>query len=410
MSARLRMNLAVVHPNFTAVGGAELLIARHGAHLHRLGHCVRLVTMRLDRARWPDLAEEMDARVAEWRWTDAIAGLGRFQKQRFRAARLAAELRGVDAVLAGNYPGNVAAADAEDAGRRVWLCMEPARRLYPRETFPTLAARVGATTVGDDSRLLAKARRLFARHDGDPARSLAAERRMDIGAVSRLDAIVAISEFTAGNVRRIYGRSTDAIVYPTIEIIEGSRRTTGMDEAGLRVLVHSRLEWSKNIEVVLLAFAAFRTRFPGAHELHVVGTGRERDRLAETAREQGIGAAVRFHGFLSAPDLEALYARCEMMALLPADEPFGMVYPEAAMRGLLLAGPDHGGPLEILDGGALGWALDIFSPEPLADAFAEAWRLPAAEVTRRRERAATACRDRYGPESTLGRMAAQLIG
>jgi glycosyltransferase involved in cell wall biosynthesis len=97
------------------------------------------------------------------------------------------------------------------------------------------------------------------------------------------------------------------------------------------------------------------------------------------------------------------------MALLPADEPFGMVYPEAAQRGLLLIGPDHGGPVEILDGGALGWTVDIFSPEPLAEAFAEAWRLPAHEVTRRRERAAAACHDRYGPHATLPALLAQLV-
>ena len=88
---------------------------------------------------------------------------------------------------------------------------------------------------------------------------------------------------------------------------------------------------------------------------------------------------------------------------------YDMVFPEAAQRGLLLIGPDHGGPLEILDGGALGWALDIFSPEPLADALAEASRLPAHEVARRRERAATACRDRYGPRATLPVLLAQLV-
>ena len=404
------MNIGIVHPSFAAVGGAELLIARYGAHLRSLGHNIRLATTRLDGARWPLLSAEMDARVAGRHWADPIARPGRYRTQRHRAAKLAAELRGMEVVLAGNYPGNVAAADASDVGRRVWVCMEPARRLYPRETFPTLAARIASTSVRDDTRLLAHARRLFARHAGAPGRGVAAERRMDSDAVTRLSSIVAISEFTADNVRRIYGRTPDAVIYPTVMPVDSPRRNPGMDEAGLRVLVHSRLEWSKNIEMVLLAFASFRARCPGAHELHVVGSGREAGRLRDTARARGLGSTVRFHGFLDAPQLEALYARCEMMALLPADEPFGMVYPEAAMRGLLLAASDHGGPMEIVDGGSLGWALDIFSPEPLADAFAEAWRLPVTEVTRRRERAAAACRDRFGPDRTLGRMVAQVTG
>src|SRR5258705_9750998 len=403
------MNIGIVHPTFAAVGGAELLIARYGEHLCSLGHQVRLVTARVDGARWPRLESEMDARIAGRRWTDTIVRPGGFQKQRRRADRLAAELRGMDAVLAGNYPGNVAAADARDVGRRVWVCMEPARRLYPRETFPVLAARVDASTTPDGFTLLTRARRMFARHAASNGSSLA-ERSMDAGGVARLTGIMAISEFTAENVQRIYGRAADAVVYPTVATADWPRRTPGMDPAGLRILAHSRLEWPKNIEMVLVAFAQFRARHPGAHELNIVGTGGEASRLRDIVRERDLRAAGRLYRFLAAREREALYARCEMMALLPADEPFGMVYPEAAMRGLLLAGSDHGGPLEILDGGALGWALDIFSPEPLADAFSEAWRLPMAEVTRRRERAAAACRDRFGPDATLGRMVAQVTG
>jgi hypothetical protein len=78
------------------------------------------------------------------------------------------------------------------------------------------------------------------------------------------------------------------------------------------------------------------------------------------------------------------------------------------MRGLLIAGPDHGGPMEILDGGRLGWTLDVFSPEPLASAFAEAWGLPIGEVNRRRGLAAVVCRDRFSPRATLGQLATQL--
>lgn len=91
-----------------------------------------------------------------------------------------------------------------------------------------------------------------------------------------------------------------------------------------------------------------------------------------------------------------VYERCDVFALLTLDEPFGMVYPEAAAKGLLLIGPDHGGPLEILDGGQLGTVVNPFAPEDLATAFAELWRLDDAEVERRRDRADQACRSRYG--------------
>ena len=87
------------------------------------------------------------------------------------------------------------------------------------------------------------------------------------------------------------------------------------------------------------------------------------------------------------------------MALLTLDEPFGMVYPEAAAKGLLLVGPDHGGPLEILDGGRLGWVVDAFSPGSLAGPWSRcgAWTTPRWTAAARR--ADRACRARYGIEA-----------
>ena len=71
----------------------------------------------------------------------------------------------------------------------------------------------------------------------------------------------------------------------------------------------------------------------------------------------------------------------------------------ALFAGLLLAGPDHGGPAEILDG--LGWTLPALSPEALCQALDQAWNLDEAELQRRRERADRACRQRYGEAAVL---------
>ena len=72
-----------------------------------------------------------------------------------------------------------------------------------------------------------------------------------------------------------------------------------------------------------------------------------------------------------------------------------MVFPEAAARGLLLIGPDHGGPLEILDDGRLGWCVDAFSPDALAQALSQVASLSDAEADRRRAAADQACRARF---------------
>jgi glycosyltransferase involved in cell wall biosynthesis len=407
------MLIGIAHPSFAATGGAEILAVRHAQYLKSLGHDIRIVTTAFDKMRWPHLSEIAEIRVVGKRWTDGFGYPITYTKLRRRAGRQAAALRGAAVSLGVNFPANIVAAEVRGVRRSVWYCNEPSRRLYLREASPNLMARASDPAASRDNPLVADACEQLVRHDAVLARQgkLFLERQIDALGVQHLTRIVANSCFIAGVVRQVYGRAVDAVIHPTVAIVENppARHGGGLDRAGVRVLVHSRLEPVKNIAMVLRGFHAFTSRHPGAHELHVVGQGQEEPNLRAVARELGIEPLVRFHGFLDQQSLEAVYARCEVMALLPADEPFGMVYPEAAQRGLLLIGPDHGGPVEILDGGALGWTVDIFSPEPLAEAFAEAWRLPAHEVTRRRERAAAACHDRYGPHATLPALLAQLV-
>jgi glycosyltransferase involved in cell wall biosynthesis len=138
----------------------------------------------------------------------------------------------------------------------------------------------------------------------------------------------------------------------------------------------------------------------------VVGAGPFLNRLETLAGSLCPAGSIRFHGYLPDEELRRVYEACDVFALLTLDEPFGMVYPEAAAKGLLMVGPDHGGPMEILDGGRLGWVVDAFSPEALAEALEQIWSLDDAEVDRRREAADRACRARYGVE-TVG---PQLMG
>jgi glycosyltransferase involved in cell wall biosynthesis len=188
------------------------------------------------------------------------------------------------------------------------------------------------------------------------------------------------------------------VIPPIVRFPNSVPQRSGLDRSGLKILVHSRLEQPKNIDTVLRGFAQFRQRVCSTAELHVVGDGTHRPRLEALACELCPADAVRFHGYLGTAQVRAVYAACDAFALLPVDEPFGMVFPEAAAHGLLLVGPDHGGPLEILDGGRFGWLCDAFSPEALAEAFAQVWSLDNASVNRRRAEADRACRARYAAD------------
>lgn len=393
------MKLAIFHPGFGAVGGAELLAATQARYCTARGHIVKLVTLALDPVRWRDeLAGVPVTVIPRRRWTDVGTAWSRVAKLERRAARAAPAFDGCDLVLAHNYPCSAMLGTLELRARTAWQCNEPRRDLHVRDANPHLTARVearGPREAGDWGETFA---RMLRRSDRAANAGRHAERTFDKASVARLDLVYAISEFSRGVARRIYARCHETVIPPIVRFTEPVARRHGCDRDGLQVLTHARLAKPKNVGTVMRGFARFRADVcPGAR-LHVVGEGPQRPRLEHLARELCPPATVRFHGFLDPAALRDVYAACDVFALLPTDEPFGMVFAEAAAQGLLLVGPDHGGPLEILDGGRHGWACDAFSPHHLADALAQIWALDATAVDRRRRDADRACRARYAPD------------
>jgi glycosyltransferase involved in cell wall biosynthesis len=282
--------------------------------------------------------------------------------------------------------------------RKAWYCHEPPRGLQLRGSNPTLLARVEGSDGADGPDVCAAFAEQLRVHDERIARrrSLYAVQIFERASIARLDAVFANSEFTRANVERIYHRRA-TVVPCMVRFPKQVSVRMGLDRTGLKVLVLSRLERPKNVDTVLRGFARFRNTVCPSAQLHVVGEGSHRERLEALAQEL-CPQSVSFHGYVTDAHLDAIFTACDVLALLPVDEPFGMVFPEAAAHGLLLVGPDHGGPLEILDGGRLGWVCDAFSPEMLAERLAEIWTLDDAAVDHRREEADRACRGRYAPE------------
>ena len=396
------MRLAVFHPAFESVGGAEILAATQAGYYRDRGAAPDLVTLGYDPARWAERLKGIPVRVVEKRhWTDLFLGWGRMAKLRARGHRATEVLRDYDLVVAHNFPASALLGAAEIQGRKVWQCNEPPRGIHMREANPILTARLQSTQgrgLEDATRQFQKS---LAKHDHSLGRSSSARARkdFDLESVRGIDQIYAISEFSRDNARRIYGRCEDRVIYPVVRFPEGGFVRSGLERSVRRVLVHSRLEVLKNIDTVIRGFSHFAKHSPVPCELHVVGEGPSRPRLEALAQENCPEGSVQFHGYLSDQDLRRVYEMCDVFALLTLDEPFGMVYPEAAAKGLLLVGPDHGGPLEILDGGRLGWTLDAFSPEALCDALEQVWSLEDAEVDHRRAEADRACRTRFSLEA-----------
>ncbi|HLP30693.1 MAG TPA: glycosyltransferase family 4 protein [Geothrix sp.] len=406
------MRVAVFHPAFESVGGAEILAAAQAAFYRDQGVAPDLVTLGYDANRWASRLTGIPIRVVVKRhWTDLFRGWGRIGKLQARGRRAADILGDYDVVVAHNFPASTMLGAAPIRARKIWQCNEPPRGIHLREANPILTARVEA--VGGDC--LDEATRQFqnvlAKHDRSMGRSSTAlaRRTFDLASAGKLDQIYAISEFSRDNARRIYGRCDEQVIYPIVRFPQGGRNRQGLERSVRRVLVHSRLEVLKNIDTVIRGFGAFARRSPVPCELHVVGEGPCRERLEALARASCPRDSVTFHGYLSEDDLRRVYEACDAFALLTLDEPFGMVYPEAAAKGLLMVGPDHGGPREILDDGRLGWTIDAFSPDALGEALAEIWSLDDAEVDRRRSAADAACRDRFGM-AAIGPKLLSLVG
>ena len=405
------MRLGIFHPAFEVIRGAELLVASQIRYFHEQGFAPEAVTLAVDASIWSARLEGIPLHLIQKRhWSDPLFGWSPLAKLRRRGLRAEKVLKDFDLVLAHNFPSSAMLGAARIRARKIWQCNEPPRGIHMRQANPILTARVLATGGRGAEDASGRFAKDLEAHDRVMGRDSSAKARhaYDLEAAKGLDLIYAISEFSRDNARSIYGRCGDEVIYPIVKFPEGGRHRSGLERSVRRVLVHSRLEALKNIDTVIRGFSLFLKNSPVPCELHVVGEGPAKARLESLAMDLCSAGSVRFHGYLPDAELRKVYEACDVFALLTLDEPFGMVYPEAAAKGLLLVGPDHGGPLEILDGGRLGWIIDAFSPEALCSVLDEIWSLDDAEVDRRREAADRACRNRFALEA-IGPQLSKLI-
>lgn len=400
------MKIVAYHPALDARGGAELLMVAQMRHLAAAGHDVRLVLLAYAPAKWADDVAGMPVELVARDWRETLLHRRSWSRLAARSARVAPRLADADVVLAYNYPCS-ALLGYVDVENVVWHCCEPSRAIHLETANPELASRL-EDGFEQTPRCIEWYRHERAYHR-KRSRIHQIERERDREGVSKVRRVIAISEYAAALVRGTYDRTPELVVPPMVEFPRSIQRGSGLNGEGLHVLLHSRLHAHKNGDTVVRGFAKYLARDPRA-TLDVVGAGPETSFLTGLAAELGAGHAVRFHGFLDQSALEAVYRRCDVLACLPMDEPFGMIFPEAAARGLLLIGPDHGGPVEILDGGKLGRLVDALSPDALAEALAETASLDAGEVDRRRAATDRACRDRYAHDRIGADLEAALQG
>jgi glycosyltransferase involved in cell wall biosynthesis len=382
------------------VGGAEILALNQAKCLQSLGYDVRVVTCAVDMSRWQNQFDGMRLElIGAYDRLDWLGGREIWLAR--RARRLSPALAGVDVAIAHNYPMSRVLGTAATKARKIWYCNEPNREIHLIAANPTLAANVesGTHLSTDAVRFHLESRQR--QRDPIPGinHKLVWERNRDLASIDRLDVLCANSGYARELAIRTYGPRPFKVLYPVVRFPDRGTSRTGLDRNELRILVHTRLEPAKNVDTVLRGFAQFLATGRHRARLHIVGEGTSRERLQLLSAEIGIEESVTFHGFVSELELRQIYDDCEVFALLPVDEPFGMVFPEAAARGLLLVGPDHGGPFEIMENGRLGITSNVFSPDQLASAFERLLSLSDHEVDALRADADASCRNRFSAEA-----------
>ncbi len=397
------MKVALVHPHFDAPRGAEKIVFVQAHALRALGWDVKLLCF-----DWKPEAFTAEDRALAPAFLPVPRRHWNGAPDRATVDALGAALGDRDVAVAHNYPASAYLGHASTGARRFWYCEEPFRALYVPETRPGLnraytAGRIdpGAPIAEYYRRALRKSRcnlALNPRYRG--------KRATDRAGVAHLDAIAANSAATAGTVRAIFGREPTVMHCPVdfpAELPPAAPRT-----GPLRILTMGGFAPLKGLALLLAGFEKFLASTDAPVLLEVVGAGHEREGIERWLAGTRAAAAVRIHGWISQQELGALRSQCHAFAAMPADEPFGLVFGEALAAGLVAIGPDHGGPVEILDGGAAGLIADPFDAASVADAIGRCAALDRVAIDELRARAFASAKRRFDSALLPARLEAWL--
>ena len=145
---------------------------------------------------------------------------------------------------------------------------------------------------------------------------------------SYAEQVVANSELVAKRCRRFMDRDP-AVVYPPVDV--GSFEAAPREERGDYYLTLSRLSENKRLGDIVRAFTMLDKH------LVVAGDGPERDRLEEMA-----GPSIEFRGYVDEAEKRDLLAHARAFVFNARDEDFGLVPVEAMAAGAPVIGVDAG--------------------------------------------------------------------
>ncbi len=364
------LKIAVLHPVLEKRGGAENILVWLVKELCGRQNLLTIFTCSYDDRVFGERRQQ----PFEVKLVKGKAYQGRLFEWIRIGWKLKAELRRFDLVIAFNFPTHIWLFFAKlfSVGRpfpaTMWYCNEPLRSLYPEVCF----AHSSHFNVGILKKKLADKKRNLFLFTGYKL-ALALLKQLDKIAANSIDQVVAISDFIAGQLVRLFSIKKIKTCYPGIQVEEFFLRNKSEETNGSPYLMTvSRLEVFKNIQVIIEAVKLLKDRNSFFFSKYIiVGSGPFREDLEQLCRRSGLEKTIEFKGHVSEEELVELYANSAAIILMSLDETFGLTFLEAAVFKKPFIGPDQGGPKEIIDDGVSGFLVDPSDPVKIAQKLSE---------------------------------------
>ena len=181
------------------------------------------------------------------------------------------------------------------------------------------------------------------------ARTAGCRKRLEL--LRKIRRVAVLSDFMRENLTdNGFAPETVTVIPPPVEVPKELPPRQVSDPP--KLLFTGQLIRGKGVDQLLRALPLLSHDY----QLIIAGEGNQRPELEKLAAELGVTDHVTFAGWVSDP--ERLYSECDI-AVLPFfwQEPFGLVGPEAAARGLPVAAFQMGGISEWLKDGETGFAV-----------------------------------------------------
>jgi len=159
------------------------------------------------------------------------------------------------------------------------------------------------------------------------------------------------------------------------DVAARTRREGKAPHLGPYILSVNRFTTRKNVDVLIRAYALYRSRTPDAWPLVLLGDGPERDRLEQLASTT---SGITFGGFQQIDTLPAWYGFAGLYVHPAAADPWGLVVNEAMATGLpVLVSTGAGCAPDLVDDGQNGFTYSADDAHELANHLTRLTASPA---------------------------------